>query len=632
MSLPRSCRVPLACSLALGLVSMASAAPASEGASSASRLCSAEAKASASQGLALYDTGAGLRLMDVPAADLAAELDGSLAKSGAENCALKATAANLSVKFPGQVAALTAGGVSFFNPSKTLDVLDPVLCHSYANAGLTMALGDTNGAVQTVQGWESIRYDLGSRQVIPTSLKGDSGPLAYCFSFPYTSLVSDPTEFPPAAGNADGIFRGRFESQGDLRVEMLADDTLNTIRRLNVTAGYEFSYKLRVTNVGEGTVAGVAVHEYVPQDAGALVQPVVDGGSWTCQRENAAACSTASGNGEIHLTGQMLAPGQSLTFRITRTVPAGTPGEQTLLAAAAFVDPSHASGGGEEKYEDNDASLVVKLLDNQPPTIACVDQAQAALATPVAMGEDGAARTFTCTVTDSDEIDTVASFAVTGSSSFGPLQSFAAVDGTAGDGIWTFTLTPKADEFGTANIVLRATDNRGAARDLGFAVNVASVNDAPSFDTYATTIVLSPTGAVPTDENGAQIGDAGAHFPTRGPECTNGANDACSISIGNFFEFVDAGPANEVAQTVEANLLNCTSTAGGTVLDMFMALPTASPAGAQASGSHFALGWTYSKSVAQGTTISCEASFVDSGGTSSLPVTITFIMGPLPPP
>lgn len=632
MSLPRICRVPLACSLALGLVSVADAAPRTEGATNASRLCSAEAKTSASQGMALYDTGAGLRLMDVPAADLAAELDGSLAKSGAGDCAFKATAANLSVRFPGQPAALTAGGVSFFNPAKTLDVLDPVLCHSYANGGLTMALGDTNGAVHSVQGWESIRYDLALRQVVPTALLGDNGPLAYCFSFPYAALVSDPTEFPPAAGNADAIFRGRFESTGDLRVEMLAADTLNSIRRLNATAGYDFSYKLRVTNVGEGTVAGVAVHEFVPLDAGAPVQPVVAAGSWTCQRDTAAACSTASGTGEIVLTGQTLAPGQALIFDITRTVPAGVPGEQTMLAAAAFVDPSHATGGGEDDYQDNAASLVVKLLDNQPPTIACVDQAQAALVNPVAMTEDAAARTFTCTVTDSDAIDTVASFAVGAASSFGPLQSFATVDGTVDDDTWTFTLTPKADEFGTANIVLRATDNRGAARDLGFAVNVGSVNDAPSFDTYATTIVLSPTGGVPTDENGAQVGDAGTHFPTRGPECTNAANDACSISIGNFFEFVDAGPANEVSQTVQANPLNCTSTAGGTVLDTFMALPTASPDGAQASGSHFAFGWTYSKSVAQGTTISCEASFVDSGSTSSLPVTITFIMGPLPPP
>src|SRR5690606_32902261 len=116
-----------------------------------------EAKSSEYQDLALYQTDAGLALLRVPVDELVDELSGYAAKSGTIGCA-KATAANLTVEFPGQPLALLAGSVSIGGAGTFVDLLDPALCTSYATAGdgMTIHLTDTNGVEQALPGWNAL--------------------------------------------------------------------------------------------------------------------------------------------------------------------------------------------------------------------------------------------------------------------------------------------------------------------------------------------------------------------------------------------------------------------------------------------------------------------------------------------
>ena len=628
MSSTRFCRVPLARTIALGLFAAGAAGLGAQPARAqladpqGVRLCGAEAKTSEYQALALYETAAGLALLDVPLGELVDELSGYAAKSGGVACA-KATPANLAVSFPGQPPALLEGPVSMGLPASTasLSLMDPAICSSYAGTGtgMTLAVTDTNNQLLSLPGWSSLRYDLGTRRFEPSPLAGLRGPLVQCHSFPWTELLLHPPQYG-APGEDFSIFGGSFENRGDLLVEMIDPETGNRTGSLDVTQGVGFSYRLRVTNIGESAVNNVRIREFLPQ---ATLTPTVDGGSWTCTG-SAGGCPAASGTGVINMTVPALARDQSLTFEITRSLPGALPGAHSLVAAAAFVDPSHATGGGEKNPADNAQPLVLSVVANQAPSVACT-------VSTVNLQEDAAPMAASCTATDADG-DAVTEMTLVnaaGGTGFAPLNDVVlARDGSTNT--WNFTIQPQENLSGTVTLHVRATDELTAttASPTAITVNVAAVNDAPTFTTYATTIVLSPTGAVPTDGDGLSLDDGSAHLVSRTSDCGNAGADGCSISISNFFENIFSGAANEAQTMTGANPLACTTQSGTAVSTAFYTRPGAGPVSGAASD----LSWVYSKATTAGTTITCNATFTDSGGAVSAVSTITFIMGPLPPP
>ena len=619
MSLPRFCRVPLACSLALALVSLGAQAKESADAHVSVPLCGAEAKTSEYQDLALYATGAGLALGELSIDQMVDALTG--AKSVTSGCA-KATAANLAIAFPGQAAALLSGPVSLGSAGTNIGVMDPVLCESYATSGLTINLTDTNGgAAKPLAGWQSIRYDLGTRRFVPVAGTGAIGPLVQCHAFPWSQTVSNPPEYG-AAGNGDRIFISSFDRFGDLLVEMIDPVTGNRIGELEVTEGTSFSYTMRVSNIGESTVSGVRIREFIPTQT---LEPLVQTVSWSCLRENQATCGSGTSAG-IALNGLSIAPGQSYTFAIERSFATPAPaGSLSLVAAAAFVDPNHATGGGEKSPADNAQALVLSVVANQAPVVSCTPASKT-------FQEDAAAEVVTCTATDADGDAINSALAVTNSvggssTNFGPVDVAVGPGSTADS--WLLTIQPKAEQSGSVTIHAKATDEFTATgAPFAIPVTVNAANDAPSFATHSQTVVLSPTGLSPTNQAGGSLDDGSVHLVSRGSDCGNTSSDGCTISITSFFSSIDAGAANESGQAVEANSFACVSQSGTSVTDAFYTRPSAGAVAAQAAD----ISWIYSKSAAADTVITCDVTFSDNGTpvATSGATTITFSMASPP--
>lgn len=625
MSLPRICRVPLACMLALGLAPMGGtvvAAPAIDGGAGAVRLCGAEEKTSAYQDLALFQSGDGLSLRRIGDAALIDEVSG--AKSAA--CA-KATAANLIVEFAGQAGALLAGPVSIDATQSSFAVLDPVLCESYGfgPGSRTVQLTDTNGVQSTLGGFGALRYDLATRRFVQAPADAAKGPYATCHSFPWDSLRSNPPQYG-ATGSNLRIFGASFEITGDLLVEMIDPATGNRIGELDVTEGLGFTYQIRVTNVGEHTLSGVRIREFLPQ---ATLTPTVDGGSWTCERETTASCG--SGSGAIGVSDLSIAPGQVYTYTVQRTFSSAAPaGASSMVAAAAFVSPVHATGGAEKRVSDNAQPLVLTVVPNQAPSIACTPSN---LSGANALAEDGAPVDVSCTATDGDG-DAVSSMTLVnaaGGTGFGPVDISPLVrDGSSNT--WTFTVSPRADESGSVTLHLRATDEHGAQTAAAYAlpVDVAAVNDAPSFDVVTSAVDVFSDGSNP---DGWSYVDCLA---------APGGGFNCEVALSSFFLTFDGGAANESDQSVtpmgldEFGLLQAAhcgiANLGEDVSAFFSKRPEVLPASSKPLSENptYALRFSY-RTTATGS-VFCDFRFSDSGGGVSAPVRVTFTMQDPPAP
>ena len=631
MSSTRIRRVPMARTLAIACAGLALATGAAQAEAPVAgagdiRLCGAGTKSSYVQDLALYQTADGIRLLKIPAAELADELAG--VKSADSACA-KATAAGLAVVFPGMPAIPTVSGVTLVRASptaKNFDILDPVVCASFGAGAQSLRFGLDNG-VTDVAGWESISYDLTTRTIRLNAAQGAHGPLAQCFVFPYETTVESPPAGGPRPSDPDALFGASFENRGDLLVEIVEAGTETRVGQLSVYPDVEFDYDVLVTNFGEAPLEGITVREFLPAlprtlGSSQVVAPV-EAGDWTCA---GARCPTASGTGVLSVGGVTLAPGESVRFNLARTVDTGgDTGVLNVAAIAAFVDSQHPTGGSEQNPEDNAVPVVLSVQANQPPSFACTPAT-------VSMSEDAAPVDVSCVLSDAEgdpiapmNIANAGDAAVTALLEAGPLAV-----ASAGADTYDFTVQPKPNANGSVTLQLQTSDGITGTSQYNLSVNVASVDDAPSFASYATTIVLSPNddGAL-TDGSGAPLGTA-HYFPTLGSDCFDSGNTVCTVtSIANFFEDVQPGPAGE-AQTVETGAFDCS--ADPDLLALFAQLPAVAPAGAQPAGSSFALGWRHKKNAPAETTVSCNVTFKDSGGTVSAPTVIHFMMGPLPPP
>ena len=605
----------------------------------ADQFCGSDGKALLGDGLGLFNVGGTLALLPVP------EGYASNAKNAAA-CGAKATQANLNIQFPGQNAVLLAGPVGYeFTPAQRVvdaAVIEPTLCHSYYLGAdkLALDLTDSNKQEKRLLGISSLDYTLSNARFAPTVAQGTHGPAVQCYTFAFDALRANPPVIPAAPANVS-IFNANFEESADLRV-----DFTNTspqpmlIGKLDTLAATPFTYRIVVSNLGEAPAAGVRVEEFVPLSGvpSPILSPTVSAGVWTCTKAGAASCGitgvpTNTGSGVLSVGGLDVAPGDIYTFELTRTVPAGAVGVRTVVGAAAFYDPSHATGRGDIKAANNSAPLVIELVSNQPPVIACVNDADGvtAIASPIAMSEDAAARSYTCSVSD-PENDPIAGFVVAGNTNPALFPS-AALLTPLGNDEWNLTLAPTADLHGSVNLTLRARDDRGGIKDLGLVVNVASVNDAPSFDLVSNTAVLFANGDAVRDAGNNVIEDqVNGIVQNFGNNCFD-ASTVCSVSIDKFVQNVDAGPPSESSETVTPLTSICVRTdAAGSPSDLFSAQPTSLPAGASASGSNFALSWTFKKGAPTDVVVECTIRFQDNGtpaatSESTAAAKVTFSLG-----
>lgn len=539
-------------------------------------LCAPGETKIAADGLGWYDTGHGLTLGAV--------------KAG-QACTLLATASGLNVQFPGQGAILLAGPVNYRlnqTPRRAEFALaEPALCESYytGNDELAIQLTDTNLAVQTLRGFRRIDYAPGTARFVPEAVAGSRGPAVQCYSFPFASLIANPPTVPaPSPVNPDRIFSSGFDDGANLVLQLLTGDGANAIRQLDVTRDQAFEYQIRVTNTGAVPASGVRVREFVPTpSAQPLLSPVVSAGTWTCTTAAGPCSGGASGTGVLNQAGFTLGAGESRTYTLSRTVSTGTATQKTLLAAALFFDPADTVGGGDPVLTDNSAPLVLTLVPNQGPTIAC-----AGLTSPVNLNENATPAEYECALTD-PEGDPITGFVVHSNTNTALIPTAGMLTPAAAPDTWNLRFAPGTDQLGTATVVLRASDNRGGNRDLTVVVNVNDVNTPPSFTLMSNELRLSPTGGLPRDEEGEPIDSPNV---VRGANCPN--QDVCTLTFPNFILDRSVGiPPEAPGQQLQASV-SCAPHSTG--LNPFEVAPTITPSTPQNVAQPFSLVFTYRKS------------------------------------
>ena len=572
-------------------------------------------------------------------------------------CSIKATAANLNVLFQNNgsnsVLLETAPTFALSNREFNLQFVEPVLCESYypAVSADLLQLRQTGpaGAVQTLRGISALNYALPvsgsstSARLSPVSANAAHGPYVQCYAVPYSSLPANAPDVPaPASTVGEVVFVNGFETltpnlRAELRIEILdgpsSSPTAFLRRNLTKTIAQPFDYAIRVRNVGSATANGLRVKEFV-STAGALV-PLVSAAGWTCvdrapgQAQSDPGTACGSGTGVLNdNAGFNLPAGSSRTYTLTRSVPSATTGQKAVLASAVFYDPTDTVGQGDVASTDNLASAVINLIENQAPTISCVSvPGGAAIVSPIAMNEDAAGLSYSCTLTDAESDPLHPTTPFVASSSNPTLITNGSLLGTPTGNVWPLTITPVADQSGTAVITFTATDNRNAQRQLAITVNVAEVNDAPSYDLFSQSgkkvyrIALKGSGSMP-DISSA---DGTVLTPTvsRDANCGSGGS-ACSLRITNIFQNVDAGSLPEITggQQVQPAATACDQASLGNFFftDPRSASLAPSPynetAGLRPSGSSWDLVLTYDKTAVGAVNTKCNFRFQDNGAPS----------------
>lgn len=598
-------------------------------------VCPADGSALVPGQIVLVDDGTALRIVAV---------DSSMSA----DCAMKATAANLKVRFPGNTQdILLTGPVAYNVLSREVGfgIVEPALCESFYPIDsaplLQIALTDPDGSTQTLTGISGLEYALPSTaRFTPTSAGATYGSWVQCHAIPYSTLVDNAPDVPAPGvnidpGNPDLIFADGMEtpeSKADLRIEILDDGERYLTRNIQAYIDQPFQYVVRIRNVGSATATGVRLREFTP-DASVLnppvpMQPRVTIGAWSCENELEQSCGI--GSGELDVANITLAAGGYRDYTVTREVVTADVDDKVAISTALFYAPNDEVSKGDVSNEDNVASAIVTLLENTGPVITCIDpqigSGPNALPNPLNMQEDDGVREFECTMTDAEQ-DAITSFTAN-SSNVSLIPNDGLLGPRAGD-TWELFVAPQPEAAGSSTVTLTATDARGAQRVMQFTVEVAAVNDAPTFSLFSTTVVQSATGDVPTDITGNPL-EGALQFPTMEANCFDSGNTACTVSISSFAEDVISGPSNESAQLVQPVTLlagDCVLANGtGSLSNLFAVLPQLTPASAQASGSDFALAWTYRKNAPATLAFTCTVRVQDSGGAQASGQ-ITFSMG-----
>lgn len=461
---------------------------------------------------------------------------------------------NLQLQFADQLSLPVGEAVYYDIDSRAFDirVTKPVLCESYDSTGLTIRLVDSNRPLfnaqqaQTLRGFDPInyRYPPGSALLETVAKTANSQRLVQC-----TVPGSLRTETAPAGSDPDGpadpivIFADGFEpeaaapgAKADIVISIVENGSFsgNNLQQRGAMPGLSLTYTVRVMNQGGAAASGFRLREYATGDQAISLDSshppvrVLDGGqgSSSCQRIDIDdnVIGTCNVSFPITLNQTTLPAGEGFRFQLTRTIGDGDtePNQRAFIGYAAFVNPTVQT---EANFSNNYAWLQVDTIANQPPVIPVINDES--------MDEDdeNAPLLVDFTVTDYEND----SFTVTASSTSNPAGVFPATIPVTlvSPNNYRLSLTPAADQNGTARITVSATDGNSSPTTRSFDVIVNPVNDAPSFE----------FNSLIGNENGTPIivSELGVD---------NCSADYCEMMSENFLTNLSPGPSNESDQTV----------------------------------------------------------------------------------
>ena len=141
----------------------------------------------------------------------------------------------------------------------------------------------------------------------------------------------------PDAGNNSGTDTNTLSAVAALSVQKTVTSGASA------SPGGAVGYRIEVANAGPSAALGATLSDIVPTQLGSV--------TWTCTASPGSSCGTASGAGNVALTGN-LAAGGSLVVQISATAPTQTPA--TIGANTATIAPP--PGTTDPTPGDNSAS------------------------------------------------------------------------------------------------------------------------------------------------------------------------------------------------------------------------------------------------------------------------------------
>ena len=375
---------------------------------------------------------------------------------------------------------------------------------------------------------------------------GASGDIINTATVTYPPTLLDPTPGPTTATDTRKVGRA-----ADLAIT-------KTDRSAEAVPGDAISYTIVVENKGPSNVVGAAIVDNVPA--------YLTGVAWTCAADTGAACSAASGTGNVGIIGDFQ-PNTKLTITLTGTINPAAVG--TLTNTASVTPPADVFDLDPTTNTATDTSVLVPTVK-----LAATKTDGAASSVP------GGNITYTVTVTNTGLSAAINTAVIdrlpagltnaTWTCSVTPAAAPSACGSGAGVGsiVSTVSLAPNA----TATYLMRAridAQTRGAitnnvsvtaangTRELDLTDNAAS--DTNSLTPVAnlrltktnasvavipgtsTTYTITVSNAGPSSAIGAQIIDTV-------PTILTGVNWTCVASTGSFCG--STGDTGDIVDTV----------------------------------------------------------------------------------
>jgi hypothetical protein len=203
------------------------------------------------------------------------------------------------------------------------------------------------------------------------------------------------------------------------------------------------------------------------------------------------------------------------------------------IVSVSLTDNGGTLNGGVDQSSTQTFTIAVNAVNDAPTYVKGADPT---------VNEDAGAQTVVGWATaisagPANENTQTLAFAVTGNTNPSLFLAAPAVD--AGTG--TLTYTPAANEFGSATITLRLSDNGGTANsgidfsEQTFTITVNAVNDAPNFVKGADQTV--------NEDAGAQTANGWATAISKGPANESGQTLTFQVTANTNAGLFSAGPA-----------------------------------------------------------------------------------------
>jgi hypothetical protein len=206
-----------------------------------------------------------------------------------------------------------------------------------------------------------------------------------------------------------------------------------------------------------------------PDAGSSLIQVTlsVDNGTLTLPSTTGLTFITGDGSEDAMLvfTGSIADINTALNNGLSYLPNANYYGSDTLTITTS--DQGNSGAGG-TLYDTDNVTITVNSVNDDPTISGILDQ-------PI--DEDDATNLLSFTVLDAETA--AGSLDVSATSDNLALVPLSGITLGGSDKDRTITITPAANQFGTATITLTVTDANGGSNQQTFTVNVASVNDAP---------------------------------------------------------------------------------------------------------------------------------------------------------